>query len=67
MSLPSQYPPLLLTKRLTSFLHANQTSQLPTLLVATQTGKLLAHASPNPVSLLRTHATVAASLFAIHT
>lgn len=67
MSLPSQHPPLLLTKRLTSFLHANQTSQLPTLLVATQTGKLLAHASPNPVSLLRTHATVAASLFAIHT
>lgn len=67
MSLPNQHPPLLLTKRLTSFLHSNQTPHLPTLLVSTQTGKLLAHASSNPVSLLRTHATVAASLFAIHT
>ncbi|CAM1506389.1 Fc.00g060300.m01.CDS01 [Cosmosporella sp. VM-42] len=60
-------PPLLLTKRLTAFLHANQTPQLPTLLLTTPHGKLLAHASPSPVSLLRTHATVAASLLAIHT
>jgi hypothetical protein len=67
MSVPTQNPPLLLTKRLTSFLHANQTPQLPTLLLTTPTGKLLAHASPQPVSLLRTHATVAASLCAIHT
>lgn len=67
MSLPTQTPPLLLTKRLTSFLHANRTPQLPTLLVTSPTGKLLAHASPQPVSLLRTHATVAASLLAIHT
>jgi hypothetical protein len=67
MSVPTQNPPLLLTKRLTSFLHANQTPQLPTLLLTTPTGKLLAHASPHPVSLLRTHATVAASLCAIHT
>ncbi|KAI9151841.1 hypothetical protein HJFPF1_09052 [Paramyrothecium foliicola] len=67
MAVPSSTPPLLLTKRLTAFLHANQSPQLPTLLLTTSHGKLLAHASPNPVSLLRTHATVAASLFAIHT
>lgn len=60
-------PPLLLTKRLTSFLHSNTTPALPTLLVTTPTGKLLAHASPQPVSQLRTHATVAASLLTIHT
>lgn len=60
-------PPLLLTKRLTSFLHASASPSLPTLLLTTSSGKLLAHASPRPVSTLRTHATVAASLFAIHT
>ncbi|KAI5467769.1 hypothetical protein BGZ63DRAFT_419454 [Mariannaea sp. PMI_226] len=59
-------PPLLLTKRLTGFLHANQTPALPTLLLTTPHGKLLAHASPQPVSVLRTHATVAASLLTIH-
>lgn len=67
MSLPSHTPPLLLTKRLNAFLHANQTTQLPTLLLTTYHGKLLAHASPHPVAVLRTHATVAASLLAIHT
>jgi hypothetical protein len=67
MAAPSSTPPLLLTKRLTTFLHANQSPQLPTLLLTTSHGKLLAHASPHPVALLRTHATVAASLFAIHT
>jgi hypothetical protein len=67
MALPNATPPLLLTKRLAAFLHANQTPQLPTLLLTTSTGKLLAHASPHPVALLRTHATVAASLLAIHT
>ena len=67
MSLQHPTPPLLLSKRLTSFLHANQTPQLPTLLLTSTHGKLLAHASPHPVSLLRTHATVAASLLAIHT
>lgn len=60
-------PPLLLTKRLTSFLHSSQSATVPTLLLTTPSGKLLAHASPNPVSVLRTHATVAASLFSIHT
>ncbi|KID92990.1 hypothetical protein MGU_00579 [Metarhizium guizhouense ARSEF 977] len=67
MALPNPTPPLLLTKRLNAFLHANQTPQLPTLLLTTCHGKLLAHASPHPVSVLRTHATVAASLLAIHT
>ena len=67
MALPGSNPPLLLTKRLTGFLHANQSPQLPTLLLTTPHGKLLAHASPQPVGLLRTHATVAASLLAIHT
>ncbi|KZZ96683.1 hypothetical protein AAL_03912 [Moelleriella libera RCEF 2490] len=67
-AVPSNTPPLLLTKRLNAFLHANQTAQLPTLLLTTYHGKLLAHASPqHPVSVLRTHATVAASLLAIHT
>lgn len=59
--------PLLLTKRLNAFLNANQTPQLPTLLLTTSQGKLLAHASSQPVAVLRTHATVAASLLAIHT
>lgn len=67
MSIPTQTPPLLLTKRLTAFLHANASPNLPTLLITTPTGKLLAHASHEPVSLLRTHATVAASLQQIHT
>lgn len=67
MSLQNTATPLLLTKRLTAFLHANQSPQLPTLLLTTSQGKLLAHASPNPVSVLRTHATVAGSLLAIHT
>ncbi|KAH8722061.1 hypothetical protein BGZ61DRAFT_447921 [Ilyonectria robusta] len=66
MSHPNHTPPLLLTKRLTAFLHANQTASLPTLLLTTPHGKLLAHASPQPVSVLRTHATVAASLLSIH-
>ncbi|KPM36643.1 hypothetical protein AK830_g9939 [Neonectria ditissima] len=66
MSHPNHTPPLLLTKRLTAFLHANQTATLPTLLLTSPHGKLLAHASPQPVSILRTHATVAASLLAIH-
>ncbi|KAF4504814.1 hypothetical protein G6O67_008221 [Ophiocordyceps sinensis] len=59
-------PPLLLTKRLNAFLHANRSPQLPTLLLITSHGKLLAHASPHAVTLLRTRATVAASLLAIH-
>lgn len=61
-------PPLLLTKRLTSFLHLNLSATITTLLLLTPSGKLLAYASnpPTPVATLRTHATVAASLYAIH-
>ncbi|KOS22765.1 hypothetical protein ESCO_003858 [Escovopsis weberi] len=60
-------PPLLLTKRLSAFLHTHQCPQLPTLLLITPHGKLLAHAASLSVALLRIHATVAASLFTIHT
>lgn len=65
----SRPPPLLLTKRLTSFLALNLTPTLNTLLLLTPDGKLLAYASnPSlPVTTLRTHGTVAASLYAIHT
>lgn len=61
-------PPLLLTKRLTAFLHLNLTSTITSLLLLTPDGKLLAYACnpPTPVTTLRTHATVAASLYAIH-
>ncbi|GFP57983.1 hypothetical protein ACSS6W_007116 [Trichoderma asperelloides] len=67
MAAPSATPPLLLTKRLNAFLHSHQSAHLPTLLLTTAQGKLLAHASSQPVTVLRTHATVAASLLAIHT
>lgn len=61
-------PPLLLTKRLTSFLQLNLSAQITTLLLLTPDGKLLAYASqPSiPVATLRTHGTVAASLYTIH-
>ncbi|KUI69930.1 hypothetical protein VM1G_05628 [Cytospora mali] len=63
-----RHPPLLLTKRLTSFLHLNLSPQITTLLLLTPDGKLLAYASqpPIPVATLRTHGTVAASLYTIH-
>ncbi|KAK6223795.1 hypothetical protein QIS74_03739 [Colletotrichum tabaci] len=66
MSLSQPTPPLLLTKRLTAFLASNLNAHLHTALLATPSGRLLAHASPEPVSLLRTQATVASSLFALH-
>ncbi|KAF6808683.1 hypothetical protein CSOJ01_07355 [Colletotrichum sojae] len=66
MSLSQPTPPLLLTKRLTTFLSANLNAHLHTALLATPSGRLLAHASPHPVSLLRTQSTVASSLFALH-
>lgn len=61
-------PPLLLTKRLTSFLQLNLSQQITTLLLLSPDGKLLAYASqpPIPVATLRTHGTVAASLYTIH-
>lgn len=66
MSVSSPTPPLLLTKRLTAFLHNNLNSQVHTALLATPAGKLLAHASSLPVSTLRTQCTVAASLWATY-
>ncbi|KAH6696815.1 hypothetical protein F5X68DRAFT_232 [Plectosphaerella plurivora] len=104
MSLNTPTPPLLLTKRLTSFLNANLSSSLNAAFLSTPSGKLLAHATtpgalsslqstgsssslvsptttvppteeganttqpsrPGSVTLLRTQATVAASLYALH-
>ncbi|KAH7040808.1 uncharacterized protein B0I36DRAFT_358058 [Microdochium trichocladiopsis] len=66
MSVSSPTPPLLLTKRLTAFLHTNLNAQVHTALLTTLAGKLLAHASTLPVSTLRTQCTVAASLWATY-
>ncbi|CAK7209126.1 hypothetical protein SCUCBS95973_000345 [Sporothrix curviconia] len=75
------YPPaspLLLTRRLSSFLHSSLASlqehkdqqpagtTLQTALLVTPSGKLLAYESPLPVRTLRTHCSVAASLWTIH-
>ncbi len=71
-------PPLLLMRRLSTFLHtsletlrenAEQQSAATTLqtaLLVTPAGKLLAYESPLPVRTLRTHCSVAASLWTIH-
>lgn len=71
-------PPLLLTRRLSSFLHSSLESlqqhkdqqpagaTLQTALLVTPSGKLLAYESPLPVRTLRTHCSVAASLWTIH-
>ena len=64
-------PPLLLTKRLTAFLQSNLSPQVHTALLATLSGKLLAHASSTQqqsqsATTLRTQCTVAASLWAIY-
>ncbi|KAI0169354.1 hypothetical protein GGR52DRAFT_517827 [Hypoxylon sp. FL1284] len=64
MSLPAPTPSLLLTKRLTAFLTSNLGPQVHTAALTTQSGKLLAHASPHPVGTLRTQCTVAASIWA---
>jgi hypothetical protein len=66
MSLAAPTPPLLLTKRLTAFLHANLSPQIHTAALVTLSGKLLAHASSHPVSTLRTQCTVAASVWAVY-
>ncbi|KAK8098608.1 uncharacterized protein PG998_014094 [Apiospora kogelbergensis] len=66
MSLPAPTPLYLLTKRLTSFLQSNLSPQIHTTLLTTLSGKLLAHASPHPVSTLRTQCTVAASIWTIY-
>ena len=55
-------PPLLFTKRLTTFLSSYLSPTTHTLLLTTGTGRLLAHASSSPASALRVRATVAAGL-----
>lgn len=60
-------PPLLLTKRVTSFLSANLTPHIHTACLATPSGNILAHASTvSPARILRRQAAVAASLWAMH-
>jgi hypothetical protein len=60
-------PPLLLTKRVTSFLSANLTPQIHTACLTTPSGNILAHASTvSPARVLRRQAAVAASLWAMH-
>lgn len=64
---PLPQPPLLLTKRVTSFLSANLTPQIHTACLTTPSGNLLAHASTvSPARVLRRQAAVAASLWAMH-
>lgn len=58
----AQTPPLLFTKRLTSFLASHLSATTHTLLLTTPTGRLLAHASDAPAAALRARATVAAGL-----
>ncbi|CAK7267063.1 hypothetical protein SEPCBS119000_002347 [Sporothrix epigloea] len=77
MAYPSA-PPLLLTRRLSSYLHSSLASlqeqndqrlagaTIQTALLVTLSGKLLAYESPLPVHTLRTHCSVAASLWTIH-
>lgn len=60
-------PPLLLTKRVTSFLHANLSAHIHTAALTTPSGRLLAHASlSSSARALRRQCAVAASLWAIH-
>ncbi|KAL2198016.1 hypothetical protein P885DRAFT_34661 [Corynascus similis CBS 632.67] len=58
-------PPLLLTKRVTSFLRANLSPIIHSAMLTTPAGSLLAHASNLPASALRRQAAVAASLWAL--
>lgn len=60
-------PPLLLTKRLSAFLHSNLSAHVHSALITTVSGKLLSYASRQPVSTLRTQCTVAASIWGIQT
>ncbi|KKA26209.1 hypothetical protein TD95_000018 [Thielaviopsis punctulata] len=61
-------PPLLLTKRITSFLSHALSSHIHTALLCSPAGKLLAHVSApvRPVADLRMQATVAASLITLY-
>ena len=58
-------PPLLLTKRVTSFLRANLSPHIHAAMLTTPAGSLLAHASNLPAHALRRQCAVAASLWAL--
>ncbi|KAK4133634.1 hypothetical protein BT67DRAFT_355668, partial [Trichocladium antarcticum] len=58
-------PPLLLTKRVTSFLRANLSPHVHAAMLTTPAGSLLAHASNLPAHALRRQCAVAASLWAL--
>jgi hypothetical protein len=57
---------MLLTKPLQTFLNANRTPYLDTLLLVTPTGKLLSSSSSLPASVLRAQATHACSIWALY-
>ncbi|RKF71414.1 hypothetical protein GcC1_100008 [Golovinomyces cichoracearum] len=57
---------MLLTKNLTEFLSQNTGPVIPTMLLLSPAGKLLASSSPLPASRLRTQATLAYSLWTIY-
>ncbi|TQS36222.1 hypothetical protein Golomagni_03331 [Golovinomyces magnicellulatus] len=57
---------MLLTKNLTEFLSQNTGPVIPTMLLISPAGKLLASSSPLPASRLRTQATLAYSLWTIY-
>ncbi|KAK3316407.1 hypothetical protein B0H66DRAFT_561216 [Apodospora peruviana] len=59
-------PPLFLSKRVTAFLNANLSSHIRMAALTTPAGRLLAHASQLPASVLRRQCGVAASLWALH-
>ncbi|CAG8978697.1 hypothetical protein HYALB_00004680 [Hymenoscyphus albidus] len=57
---------MLLTRPLTTFLSRNTSPQLPTLLLVSPDGKLLASSSPLPAAVLRTQSTVASTLWNLY-
>ncbi|PQE33699.1 hypothetical protein CJF32_00009096 [Rutstroemia sp. NJR-2017a WRK4] len=57
---------LLMSKRISTFLHSNLSPQLHTLLLLTPTGKLLSSSSSAPASVLRHQGTLALSLWTLY-
>jgi hypothetical protein len=55
-----------MSKRISTFLHANLSPQLHTLLLLTPTGKLLSSSSSAPASVLRHQSTLALSLWTLY-
>ncbi len=65
-SSPTNNPAMLLTKPLSTFLNANRSPHIHTLLLITPTGKLLSSSSSVPASLLRNQATIACSVWELY-